>query len=70
MISDKLEQATLNPEKDYHLKMEIRRILRLIESDIDYSDIVDNELDSVYPIFHLDYMSAEVRFLNIKRSAE
>ena len=33
MISDKLQQAKTNPEKDYHLKMDIRRVIRLIESD-------------------------------------
>lgn len=32
MISDKLEQADMNPEKDYHLKMDIRRVLRGLES--------------------------------------
>lgn len=47
MISDKLKQAKINPEKDYHLKMDIRRILRLIESEDDYSDHVESELESL-----------------------
>lgn len=49
MISDKLEQAKINPEKDYHLKMDIRRVLRVIESDRDHSDLVESELDSLDP---------------------
>ncbi|EMA14626.1 DUF4209 domain-containing protein [Haloarcula amylolytica] len=56
MISDKLEQAKINPEKDYHLKMDIRRIIRVIESDRDHSEMVENELeelDAEHPIYHL-----------------
>jgi len=56
MISDKLEQAKINPEKDYHLKADIRRVLRVIESSRDHSDLVENELkslESVHPIYCL-----------------
>lgn len=56
MISDKLEQAEINSEKDYHLKMDIRRVIRVTESDRDHSDIVANELselDSDHPIYRL-----------------
>lgn len=56
MISDKLEQAKINPEKDYHLKMDIRRVLQVIESDRDHSDLVERELDQLepgHPIYRL-----------------
>ena len=56
MISDKIEQAQLNPEKDYHLKMDIRRVLRFIESDKDHSEVVDAELEELssdHPIYRL-----------------
>lgn len=56
MISDKLEQAKINPEKDYHLKADIRRVLRVIESGTDHSKIVENELESLesdHPISRL-----------------
>lgn len=56
MISDKLEQAKINPEKDYHLKADIRRIIRVIESDRDDPDLVESELDSLEsdnPIYRL-----------------
>jgi len=56
MISDKLEQAKQNPDKDYHLKMDIRRALRGVESDRDYSDIVEGELEALpsdHPITEL-----------------
>jgi hypothetical protein len=56
MISDKLEQANINPEKDYHLKMDVRRVIRMIESDRDHSEMVENELDELdaeHPIYRL-----------------
>ena len=56
MISDKVEQAKINPEKDYHLKMDIRRIIRVIESDRGHSELVENELeelDTEHPIYRL-----------------
>lgn len=56
MISDKLEQAKINPEKDYHLKADIRRVLRVIESDRNHSDLIENELDSLesdHPVYSL-----------------
>lgn len=56
MISDKLEQAKINPEKDYHLQMDIRRILQVIESKRDHSDLVERELGSLesdHPIYRL-----------------
>ena len=54
MISDKLQQAEINPEKDYHLKMDIRRVIRVIESDRDHTEMVENELedlDTDHPIY-------------------
>lgn len=56
MISDKLQQAEINPEKDYHLKMDIRRVIQVIESDRDHSEMVENELDGLdtdHPIYRL-----------------
>ena len=56
MISDKIEQAQLNPEKDYHLNMDIRRVLRFIESDQYHSEVVDAELEELssdHPIYRL-----------------
>lgn len=56
MISDKLEQVKINPEKDYHLKADICRIIRVIESESDYAEMVENELDELdtdHPIYLL-----------------
>jgi hypothetical protein len=47
MISDKLQQADVDPEKDYHLKGDIRRILEGLESDLNHSDLVEEELEAL-----------------------
>jgi len=56
MISDKLKQADVDPEKDYHLKGDIRRVLEGLESDLDYSDVVEEELEALpsdHPVSNL-----------------
>jgi hypothetical protein len=56
MIADKLDQAKSNPEKDYHLKIDVRRVIKVIVSDNDHSDIVESELESLpsdHPIYRL-----------------
>ncbi|WP_256335749.1 hypothetical protein [Halopenitus persicus] len=56
MISDKLGQADVDPEKDYHLKGDIRRVLEGLESDLDCSDMVEEELEALpsdHPVFDL-----------------
>lgn len=54
MISNKIEQAHINPEKDYHLKMDIWRVVRLIESEREHSKFVEKELDQLesdHPVY-------------------
>ncbi|MFA1610069.1 hypothetical protein [Halobellus rubicundus] len=56
MISDKLEQARISPEEDYHLKGDIRRALRAIESDRNHSGLIEEELGSLdpdHPVYRL-----------------
>lgn len=47
MIIDKIEQAELDPERDYHLKGDIRRFIRWVEAETDHEERIEVELDAM-----------------------